>query len=132
MMGESNKFLPTQEWPLQENYKRQLHEYIQRWGERVADGLSALPEDQRTIREPFFQWLVECVPRGDGLTADTIQSLDLQIRYNIGYSYYQDKLEYVSDSHPMLAEGNCRQFEALFRIFQAGQLIEQGEANPSD
>lgn len=117
-MEVPNQFLPTTEWPLQENYKLQLHEYIQRWGERVAPAIEALEAEDRAPREKFFEWLMDSVRRSDPLTSDLIKNLDLEARQSIGYSYYRETMEYVPESHPMLSEANQRQFETLFALSQ--------------
>lgn len=120
-MTTPEAFQPTAERPLLEGYKRELHEYVQGWGDRVAPALENMPQEERAAKEPFFQWLIECVPRGDHLTADLIKSLDLQFRDLIGYSYYTERTHSISDDHPMLIQANQRQFETLFAIYEAGK-----------
>ncbi len=119
-MDEDRKFMPTPEWLLQQKNKYELHEYIQRWGERVAPSFEHMTEEEKTAKESFFAWLMQSVTRDDQPTADLIKSLDLQSRERIGYSYYRETTSFVSDDHPMLIRASQRQFDALFTIYEAG------------
>ena len=114
-------FRPTERWPLQEIYKRQLHERIQRWGLRVAPIFEDMSDEERQPKERFFEYLVTSVERGDRLTAGIVETVDAHAR------------DYLEGPGPYGRGGGsiesppgysmCQaQFEGLYAIFEAGRL----------
>jgi hypothetical protein len=112
-------FRPTDDWPMQETYKRGLHEKLQRWGIRVAPMLKGLPEEERQPREKFFEHLVTSVERGDRLTAGVVEAVDGYVR-----SYVEGPGPYGRGGSIESTAGYnmCQaQFEGLYAIFEAGR-----------
>lgn len=112
-------FRPTEEWPLQESYKRFLHERIQQWGERVAPVLDKATGEERTTKIALFEWLMTSVERQDRLTAELVDSLDGYAReYCEGPGMYGRGGGMVNSP---AGEAICRnQFQGLYGVFQAG------------
>jgi hypothetical protein len=117
-MGHSEQsFQPTEAWPLQEAYKRRLHEDIQQWGEILLPALvesEGVNDDRKTA---FFLFLMDAVPRGDSGTARLIKSFIAQA-YESTRSYYTGKVGDPSDSY--LRQQYLADFEALYHIYTAG------------
>ena len=90
-MTNPEAFQPTEAWPLQEDYKRALHESIQQWGEALLPVLYDADETDRPSKEAFFEFLMEAVPRGDASTATLIKTLQGAMLESTR-SWYTDKL----------------------------------------
>ena len=121
---EENRFLPTPEWPLQEEYQRRDHETIQRWGERILSGSGEWPEEEREERELFFLWLMDAVPRGDKLTAGLIKTLHIAVLKDVGTDMWdavRDRVYHASETNPFVAQADQMNFETLFTIFKLGK-----------
>jgi len=117
-MNNTEAFKPTENWPLQETYKKQLHEQIQRWGEGILPLLEDNDESVRTNKIAFFEFLMEAVPRGDAGTANLIRKLQLEMLESTR-SYYTNQLGSLDKAteERMIQ----RDFNTLFAIYLAGQ-----------
>jgi hypothetical protein len=111
-------FQPPEHWPLQETYKRRLHEKIQRWGELVAPIVEVDSPELTVERIHFFQFVVEAVPRDDRDTATLIQNLQNQM-LEMTRSMYTDRLGTLSPQLEM--QMSQHNFESLFAIYHAGR-----------
>jgi hypothetical protein len=113
-------FQPTEGWPLQEIYKRELHERIQRWGLRVSPLLESLPIKDRQPRERLFEHLVSSVERGDRATAQVVEAVDGYVR-----SYLEGPGPYGRGGGSIetpAGYGMCQElFEGLYAIFEVGK-----------
>jgi len=118
MERNEHNFQPTVDWPLQEVYKRQLHEDIQRWGVCIAPKLEVHTDELQQERIDFFQFVIESVPRGDRLTATLIQTLRAQMLESTR-SWYTDRLGFLSKEQEQ--EMSYQDFERLFSIYHAGR-----------
>lgn len=118
MEQSKRHFQPTEEWPLQEVYKQQLHEEIQRWGECIAPKLETLTGELQQERIDFFQFIMESVPRDDRMTATLIQTLRAQMCESTR-SWYTDRLGFLSKEQEQ--QMSYRDFERLFEIYHAGR-----------
>ncbi len=119
----SELFMPTEEWPLQEIYKEQLHKRIQKWGEFVTPVFEGLTAENRQSKEQIFQWLMECVERNDRVTAEFVDLLDIGVRekYVHGDAFDAIKGNRNNPEHnPGFASAIQNQFLTLYDIFQAG------------
>ena len=119
----SEQILANPEWPLQKEYKKQLHQRIQRWGDFVAPVFETMGPEERQAREPFFQWLMECVERGDRTTAQLIDTLDLGVRDKYVYGDEFDAIRGDRNNpehNPGFAPAIQSQFNALYAIHAAG------------
>jgi hypothetical protein len=118
MQENETSFRPTEAWPLQETYKKQLHESIQRWGEAVVPVLNEAGEESRTSMETFFEFLMESVTRGDARTANLIRTLQ-RAMIESTRSWYTDKLGSLDKAteRKMIQ----RDFSTLYQIYLAGQ-----------
>lgn len=117
-MADERFFQPTNEWPLQEQYKRELHAQIQRWGEKVAPVFDDRDTDEREEREELFQFLMEAVVRGDSGTAELVAGLD-NATQGLSTSWYSDRPgNWDKSTLRVLAQ---RDFNALFCIYKAGK-----------
>jgi hypothetical protein len=114
-------FMPTDDWPLQEEYKRALHSRIQRWGVRVAPTLEGLPQKERQQKELFLAHLVTSVERGDKLTSLVLDGLDGYAR-----NYVEGPGPYGRGGgsiESLMGRRMCQaQFEGLYAIFEAGRM----------
>ena len=113
-------FQPTEGWPLQENYKRYLHERIQRWGKRVAPMLEDSKVPDIESRTTFLTWLLTSVERGDRLTAGVVDAVDGYARHYLEGPGPYGRGGGTVESAPgrILCQ---QQFEGLFAIFEAGR-----------
>lgn len=114
-------FRPTEDWPLQETYKRQLHERIQRWGLRVAPLLEGMPDEERIPREKLFEHLVTSVERGDKAMASTVEAVDGYVRlYLEGPGMFGRGGGSIDST---AGYSMCQaQFEGLYAIYETGRL----------
>ena len=113
-------FQPTDDWPLQENYKRYLHERIQTWGKRVAPMLEDPEVPSREIKATFLEWLLTSVERGDRVTAGVVDAVDGYARHYMEGPGPYGRGGGTVESAPgrILCQ---QQFEGLFAIFEAGK-----------
>jgi hypothetical protein len=113
-------FQPTEEWPLQEAYKRQLHSQIQRWGLRVAPLFEGMSDDERQPRERLFEHLVTSVERGDKATARVVEAVDGYVR-----DYLEGPGPYGRGGGSIesyVGYNMCQaQFEGLYAVYEAGR-----------
>ncbi len=116
-MSNSEVFKPTEEWPLQEPYKRNLHEQIQKWGEYVLPIIIDSEDEDSKDRETFFVWLIESVRRGDQSTARLIQTLEGAMLESTR-SWYSGKLGSLSEQSKAIKIQN--DFNTLYAIYCAG------------
>ena len=104
----------TETWPLQDAYKQQLHERIQRWGECIAEHLATSEDDKdKEEKVAFFQYLMESVLRHDKLTAQLLQDLDGSAVESTR-SWYSDQLG--SPNSPVANSARIRHFNGLFQL----------------
>ena len=117
-MNNNEAFMPTEAWPLQEGYKRELHESIQKWGEAVLPILYEGDDESRASKEDFFKFLMESVTRGDGSTANLIQTLRSAMLESTR-SWYTNRLGSLDKAteEKMIQ----KDFDTLYQIYRAGQ-----------
>lgn len=119
----SEQFMPTETWPLQQEYKRGVHNRIQRWGEFVAPIFESMDADERQSKEPLFQWLMESVERDDRVTAQLIEDLNRGVREKYVYGDAFDAIRGDRNNpehNPGFAPTIQSQFLALCAIYEAG------------
>lgn len=119
----NEQFLPTPEWPLEEVWKRKLHERIQTWGERVAPLFETVPPDEKESKIHFFKVLVESVPNEDKDTAYLVDSLYDHAREACSHGDAFDEIRgerFNPDHSPFLSSIIQRQFDALYSLYQKG------------
>lgn len=123
---EDERFKPTEEWPLQEGYKKGLHEQLQNWGKRVLPLIDTLPEEEHVAKAHFLEFLIKSVERGDRLTAQTVAAVDGYVRdyvegpgpYGRGGGSIESIVGYTMCQH---------QFEGLYGIYLAGATDARSE-----
>ena len=115
--SEQNNFKPTEAWPLQENYKRQLHEDIQKWGDTVIPYLEQSHDQDDDARIALFNHLMDAVPKGDAQTATLLQTLISETHLS-ARSWYTDRP--FTPSEEYLQQRSQAAFKSLFAIYKAG------------
>ena len=114
---EHTNFLPTEAWPLQEGYKRELHADIQKWGDSVIPYIEEVQGQDSEMHIRFFNHLMDAVPKGDAKTATLLQTL-ISHTHLSARSWYTDQPFTPSDMY--LAQQNRAAYKSLFAIYKAG------------